>query len=160
MLHIPSLNDVETPEFEESRTQPDHVVTVGGPVMITTTWNVDHHRLDEFLEVMQEVRLVRLRTGAYRWRLYRDASNPHRLSELFLTVSWEEHLAQHRRIDDASAAVLRKARGLDINGSPRTTHRVAVDIENPANWSELVDAHAEYHSRDGSIPLHPEDSGS
>ena len=160
MLHIPSLNDVETPEFEESRTQPDHVVTVGGPVMITTTWNVDHHRLDEFLEVMQEVRLVRLRTGAYRWRLYRDASNPHRLSELCLTVSWEEHLAQHRRIDDASAAVLRKARGLDINGSPRTTHRVAVDIENPANWSELVDAHAEYHSRDGSIPLHPEDSGS
>lgn len=160
LLRIPSLSDVEPPEFEESQAQPDHVVTVGGPVMITTTWNVDHHALDDFLEAMKEVRLVRLRTGAYRWRLYRDASNPHRLSELFLTVSWEEHLAQHRRIDDASAAVLRKARTLDINGSPRTTHRVAVDIENPDNWSELVDAHAEYHRHDGSVPLSPEDHDS
>lgn len=155
-LRIPDLREIETPEFEENRAQPDHVVTVGGPVMITTTWNVDHDKLDEFLEVMQEVRLVRLRTGAYRWRLYRDASNPHRLSELFLTVSWEEHLAQHRRIDDASAATLRWARSLDIDGSPRTTHRIAVDVEHPENWSELVDAHAEYHRSDGSVPLEPE----
>ncbi|MDX2343118.1 MAG: MFS transporter [Acidimicrobiia bacterium] len=153
LLRIPNLDDVETPEFDENRHQPDHVVTVGGPVLITTNWDVDHARLSEFLEVMQEVRLVRLRTGAYRWRLYRDASDPHRLTELFLTVSWEEHLAQHRRIDDASAAILRKARSLDRNGSPGTVHRVAVDIENPANWEALLDAHADYHSHDGSIPL-------
>lgn len=153
LLRIPSLGDVETPEFEESRRQPDHVVTVGGPVMITTSWEVDHSNLAEFLERMKKVRLVRLRTGAYRWRLYRDASNPHRLTELFLTVSWEEHLAQHRRIDDASAAVLRSARSFDVNGRPTTTHRIAVDVENPENWEELLDAHSEYHRSDGSIPL-------
>jgi len=152
-LRIPALGDVETPEFEESRSQPDHVITVGGPVLITTSWDIDHRRLDEFLEVMQQVRLVRLRTGAYRWRLYRDASDPHRLTELFLTVSWEEHLAQHRRIDDASAALLRRARDLDAGGKPRTSHRVAIDIEHPENWTELVDAHAEYHRNDGSVPL-------
>jgi MFS family permease len=157
-LRIPALAEVEPPEFDESRSQPDHVVTVGGPVLITTTWNIDHDGLDEFLEVMQEVRLVRLRTGAYRWRLYRDASDPHRLTELFLTVSWEEHLAQHRRIDDASAAILRRARRLDMNENPRTTHRVAVDVEDPENWSELVEAHAEYHQRDGSVPLDPQGS--
>ncbi len=156
-LRIPPLAEVESPEFDESRTQPDHVVTVGGPVLITTSWDVDHRRLDEFLAVMQEVRLVRLRTGAYRWRLYRDASNPHRLTELFLTVSWEEHLNQHRRIDDASAAILRRARSLDMSGGARTTHRIAVDIENPENWSELVDAHAEYHKHDGSVPLAPDE---
>ncbi len=159
-LRIPALGEVEPPEFDENRDQPDHVVTVGGPVLITASWNVDHRQLDEFLAVMQDVRLVRLRTGAYRWRLYRDASNPHRLTELFLTVSWEEHLAQHRRIDDASAAILRRARSLDMNGTPRTTHRVAVDIENPDNWAELVDAHAEYHSRDGSVPLNGDEEPS
>lgn len=153
LLGIPALQDVATPEFEESRRQPDHVVTVGGPVLITTNWNIDRDRLDEFLEVMQEVRLVRLRTGAYRWRLYRDASNPHRLTELFLTVSWEEHLAQHRRIDDASAATLRRARGLDINDRPTTVHRIAVDVEDGENWAQLQDAHETYHRRDGSIPL-------
>ncbi len=121
--------------------------------MITTSWDIDRQNLDQFLAIMQEVRLVRLRTGAYRWRLYRDASNPHRLHELFLTVSWEEHLAQHRRIDDASAATLRRARELDVNGRPTTTHMVAVDVEDPDNWAALVDAHAGYHRQDGSIPL-------
>ncbi len=153
LLRIPSLNDVEPPEFDENRRQPDHVVTVGGPVMITTNWEIDHRNLQEFLDKMKQVRLVRLRTGAYRWRLYRDASDPHRLTELFLTVSWEEHVAQHRRIDDASAAVLRSARSFDVNGRPTTTHRIAVDVEDPDNWEELLDAHSEYHQSDGSIPL-------
>jgi MFS family permease len=153
LLRIPALGDVETPEFDENRSQPDHVVTVGGPVMVTTSWTVDHSCLDAFLEVMKEVRLVRLRTGAYRWRLYRDASDPHQLTELFLTVSWEEHLAQHRRIDDASASILRKARGLDVSGGPTTTHRIAVDVEQPADWDELHDVHEEYHRADGSVPL-------
>ncbi len=152
-LRIPALDEVETPEYEENRSQPDHVVTVGGPVLITTNWDIEQDRLDDFLAAMQEVRLVRLRTGAYRWRLYRDAANPHRLTELFLTVSWEEHLAQHRRIDDASAETLLRARSLDTNGSPRTTHRIAVDVEHPENWGELIEAHAEYHRHDGSVPL-------
>lgn len=152
-LRIPALDEVETPEFEERRDLPEHAETVGGPVLITTSWDIDHRRLDEFMAIMQEVRLVRLRTGAYRWRLYRDASNPHRLHELFLTVSWEEHLAQHRRIDDAGAAILRRARKLDSDGRPTTTHMIAVDVENPANWAALIDAHAEYHRKDGSIPL-------
>jgi hypothetical protein len=153
LLHIPNLDDIQTPEFEENRQQPDHVVTVGGPVLITTNWSIDQEQLERFLREMHEVRLVRLRTGAYRWRLYRDASDPHRLTELFLCVSWEEHLAQHRRIDDASAAILRNARSFDRNGRPTTSHRIAVDIENPANWDELLESHASYHSQDGSIPL-------
>jgi MFS family permease len=153
ILQIPALDKIESPEFEERRDLPAHAETVGGPVLITTSWDIDHRRLDEFMKIMQEVRLVRLRTGAYRWRLYRDASNPHRLHELFLTVSWEEHLAQHRRIDDASAAILRRARNFDINHRPTTTHMVAVDIVNPDNWTELIDAHTEYHRHDGSIPL-------
>lgn len=153
LLRIPTLDEVDTPEFDNNRTLPDHVDTVGGPVLITTNWEVDHDRLNEFLEMMNEVRLVRLRTGAYRWRLYRDASDPHRLTELFLTVSWEEHLGQHRRIDDASAEILRRARTLDRNGRPTTIHRIAVDVEHPENWDELMDSHEQYHRHDGSIPL-------
>ncbi|MEA2002983.1 MAG: MFS transporter, partial [Actinomycetota bacterium] len=138
LLHVPTLDEVVTPEFDEQQHQPDHVDTVGGPVLITTNWDIDHDNLSKFLEVMNEVRLVRLRTGAYRWRLYRDAADPHRLTELFLTVSWEEHVAQHRRIDDASAATLRKARTFDKNGRPTTVHRIAIDVENPHNWDELM----------------------
>ncbi len=151
-LAIPALADVTTPEFTADAAN-DHADTVGGPVMVVNTWEVDSDKLDAFGEMMTQVRLVRLRTGAYRWRLYRNAENPHRLSEVFLTVSWEEHLAQHRRIDDESAALLRQARTLDHSGSPVSRHLVAVDVEDPAGWEQLIASHEQYHRDDGSIPL-------
>lgn len=151
-LGIPALADVSTPEFTAGPVS-GHARTEGGPVMIVNTWDVDTVNLDAFAEIMAEVRLVRLRTGAYRWRLYRNAEDPHRLSEVFLTVSWEQHLAQHRRIDDASAALLREARTLDRAGSPVSRHLVAVDVEAPDGWDQLIASHEQYHRDDGSIPL-------
>jgi len=152
-LRIPALNDVVTPEFTDERVRSPHVDTEGGPVLMTATWQIDRSDLEEFLDVMKEVRLVRLRTGAYRWRLYRDAGDPHRLTELFLTRSWEEHLAQHQRIDDASRDVLRRARDFDRESGPTTRHLVAVDMESPEDWEALIEAHEQYHASDGSIPL-------
>lgn len=150
---IPALADVESPEFEEGRIVPPHAETEGGPVMVANTWTIDPGRLDGFLRVMQEVRYVRLRTGAYRWRLYRNADDPLRLTEVFLCVSWEDHLAMHRRIDDASRQTIRTAISFDSTGRPTTRHLVAVDVDQPADWDLLVDSHQEYHETDGSIPL-------
>lgn len=152
---IPALADVESPEFDEARSMPPHAETEGGPVMVANTWTVDHDRLDDFLQAMQEVRYVRLRTGAYRWRIYRNADDPLRLTEVFLCVSWEEHLAMHRRIDDASRRIIRRAIAFDVNGGPTTRHLVAVDVDQPHDWDLLVDSHEEYHASDGSIPLDP-----
>lgn len=151
-FRIPPLSEVESPEFERRPPMPEHVDTEGGPVMVVNTWVLDRDEVEPFLELMNQIRLVRLRTGAYRWRLYRDAGDPYRISEVFLTVSWEEHLAQHRRIDDASADLLRRARQFGREG-PVTRHLVAVDVEHPEDWQRLVSTHAEFHARDGSIPL-------
>jgi MFS family permease len=152
---VPALDEVVTPEFDEERMVPDHVHTDGGPVMIINTWVIKRARLEEFLETMTEVRLVRLRTGAYRWRLYRNVDDPHRISEVFLVTTWAEHVAQHRRIDDRSAAVIRRARAFDVGGEPRTRHLVAVDVTNPEDWDVLIAAHDHAHRTDGSIPLDP-----
>jgi len=152
-LRIPAVHEVVSPEYREARQTPPHADTEGGPVLVMNTWQVEADRLEEFLERMQEARLIRLRTGAYRWRLYRDAGDPLRLTELFLVVSWEEHLAQHARIDDAAAACLRSLRAFDRDGRPRTVHLVAVDMEHPENWEALVAEHERLHSADGSIPL-------
>ncbi len=158
-FRIPPLDQVESPVYEQDRPVPEHVDTEGGPVMVVNTWVLEADEIEPFLEVMNEVRLVRLRTGAYRWRLYRDAADPHRLSEVFLTVSWEEHLAQHRRIDDASAELLRQARQFGKE-RPVTRHLVAVDVEHPEDWQRLVAAHERYHERDGSIPLRSDQTAS
>jgi hypothetical protein len=75
------------------------------------------------------------------------------LTELFAVGSWEEHLAQHRRIDDASAAVIAKARAFDRAEGPVTRHLIAVDVESPPNFDQLLVTHEEMHQTDGSIPL-------
>jgi MFS family permease len=159
-LAVPPLGEVESPEFDEDRLFPDHAITEGGPVMVVNTWSVDRTRLDDFLRVMQDVRLVRLRTGAYSWRLYRNADDPHRLTEAFMCTSWSEHLAMHRRIDDASAQVIRTAREMDAGGGPTSRHLVAVDVEHPENWETLIEAHEAFHATDGSVPLEARDRSS
>lgn len=154
-FRLPALGEIVAPEFNEERRISDHVATEGGPVMVLNTWHIARNDLEQFLEVMSEIRLVRLRTGSYRWRLYRNADNPHRISEMFLCESWEQHLAQHRRIDDASAALIRRARSFDTEGGPVSRHLVAIDIDHPEEWEPLIAAHEEYHRTDGSIPLEP-----
>jgi MFS family permease len=153
LFRIPSVDAIESPEFTADRPGPSHDETVeGGPVLILNTWNIDQADFEEFTAVMNLVRLVRLRTGAYRWRLLRNVSDPTRLTELFATGSWEEHLAQHRRIDDASADIIARARAFDRAGGPVTRHLISVDVEDPPNFAELVITHEVMHQTDGSIP--------
>ena len=151
-FRVPSLAEIDTPEYTEERPAPPHVDTEGGPVMIANTWQIDRPTSRTLLQLMSEIRKVRLRTGAYRWRLYRNSEDPHRITEVFVCVSWEEHLAQHRRIDDSSAKLIRKARSFDRDGGPRSRHLVAVDVDHP-EWEPLIAAHDQYHRTDGSIPL-------
>lgn len=150
---IPGLDEIDSPEFSGVLPAVPHPpASGGGPVMILNNWEVDRADTDEFLQTMNELRLVRLRTGAYRWRLYRDASDPLNLTEAFLTTSWEEHLNQHARIDDTSAHIIRRARSFDRRGEPTTRHMLAVDVVEAPDL-ELVLAHQEMHAADGSIPL-------
>lgn len=154
-FRIPALAEVKSPEFTGAHAAPEHAATEGGPVMVVNTWIISEEDVESFLKLMKRVRRIRLRTGAYEWRLYRNTDDPHRLSEVFHVVSWEEHLAQHRRIDDAAAIVIREARSYDRSGGPLTRHLIAVDVERPADWDALLAAHEEYHGTDGSIPLEP-----
>ncbi len=151
-FRVPSLLNVESPEFSE-RASPAHDATVaGGPVVVLNAWQIAHHDLNEFTALMNEVRLIRLSTGAYRWQLTRTAADPLRIVEIFEIGSWEEHLAQHRRIDDVSAATLATARGFDTGDGPTTRHLIGVDERNPELFQDLIRQHEDLHRSDGSIP--------
>ena len=76
-----------------------------------------------------------------------------RLIEMFLVVSWREHLNQHRRIDDVSAALIRRARAFDRTGEPRSRRLIAVDVERPPDFDLLLTTHTHMHETDGSILL-------
>lgn len=154
LFRVPDLEDIRAPEFSQDQGLSDHPEHLeGGPVMVVSTWEIDQDDYMDFVDVMDQVRLVRLSTGAYRWRLYRNVGQPERFTEVFVVGSWNEHLAQHRRIDDISRELIQRARAFDRSGDPRTHHLLAVDVGNPPEWEKLVEAHEELHRRDGSIPL-------
>ncbi|HEX2153967.1 MAG TPA: MFS transporter [Acidimicrobiia bacterium] len=156
-FHVPHLDDIEAPRFTQDQGLTDHPAALeGGPVMVVSTWTIDEDDYGAFVEAMNQVRLARLSTGAYRWRLYRNVGHPDRFTEVFVVESWQEHLAQHRRMDDASRDLIRLARDFDRTDGPRTLHLMAVDVEHPADWESLIASHEEMHRHDGSIPL---DSG-
>jgi MFS family permease len=156
---VPRLEDIEAPMFSNGAAPPHDEDTVleGGPVIVLNTWEIDDADLRSFARVMNQLRLVRLSTGAYRWRLMRDVSDPNRITELFAIRSWEEHLAQHSRIDDASSALIARAREFDRAGGPRTRHLIAVDVSEVSDFEDLVAAHAEMHLVDGSISVLDQD---
>ena len=148
---LPALSDIRPPEPPPAGyAPPEHAIAVeGGPVMVLTTFVIGDDQLEDFLEVMNGVRLVRLRTGAYRWRLYRNVGDPHRMTEVMVLTSWEQHLSQHRRIDAEGAAILARAREFDAAAAPVTVHLAAIDVSDPEErpgWDRLVAVHADLHA--------------
>lgn len=153
-LPLPILEQVVVPRAPEDFPALPHAIGVDGdPVMVTNTWVIDDADLDAFLAVMQELRLVRLRTGAFRWRLYRNVEDAHRMTEVYLLSSWEQHLLQHHRIDAHAADVIARARRFDREGAPVTRHLAGIDLTERPSWDRLRAVHAELHEADGSVPL-------
>jgi quinol monooxygenase YgiN len=65
---------------------------------------------DNFVQALEEVRLIRLRDGAFRWDVLRDPAEPGRYVEAFEVVSWAEHLRQHERATVMDQAIEARAR--------------------------------------------------
>ncbi|HSG80412.1 MAG TPA: MFS transporter [Acidimicrobiia bacterium] len=157
-MPIVGLIEIEAHEAAEEWDAAPHgdEILVGGPVMVLNTWVIDESDLAEFLDALTELRRVRLQTGAYRWRLYRNADDPHQMTEVFLVPSWDDHLRQHRRIDAAAADVIRRAQTFDSANGPTSRHLVAFDVgehRNRPDWSVLAAQHRSAHSQDGSVRL-------
>jgi hypothetical protein len=118
---LPVLGRITEPEpaglevLEELRD-----VEVTGPVIVSRTWHVDDHDVDEFLDTIRQARLVRRRTGASGWELHRDAIQPGVFTEVVRYPNWDEHLLQRTRLDTEDLDVLRHLRTLDVDGAPRS----------------------------------------
>jgi MFS family permease len=161
-LGLPVLGHIEEPSAPEDWVAPQHASHVAGsPVLVLTTWEIDPEDVEEFFAVMRELRRHRYRSGAYRWSLFRDADSPHRVTEIFAVHDWEEHLAQHRRLDLEMVDALSRARAFDRAGGPVTRHLAGLNVVDPSAppfEEQLLTVHEELHRRDGSVPLEREDA--
>ena len=93
-------------------------------MLVRVEYRVPAERQDEFREVMRRLGRSRRRTGAERWSLFQDASDPERFVESYVVRSWEEHMRQHyERLTKLDEAIEQRARSLVVDGhEPRVEH--------------------------------------
>jgi predicted MFS family arabinose efflux permease len=98
-----------------------------GPVMVTVEYRIDPSRAGEFTALMQKMRMIRRRDGAFMWELFSDIEQPDRIVECFMVESWIEHMRQHERATVADREVTEEAHSFHLGSRrPKVIHMVAV----------------------------------
>ncbi len=104
-----------------------------GPVRISVHYRIPAENYAEFTHAIHKLRGVRLRDGAMRWGIYRDAADPEHLNETFIMESWLDYLRSRERITAADEAIRARVRALHRHDDPpKTTYQIyAREIAQP-----------------------------
>jgi MFS family permease len=93
-----------------------------GPILVTLTYRVPEKNAVAFTGAMRHVGRSRRRTGALRWELFRDGSDPTRYVESYLVGTWAEHRRQHEnRLTGADRRFEEEAHRYVV-GAPEVAH--------------------------------------
>ena len=104
-----------------------------GPVRISIDYQIPIENYSEFTRLIHKLRGVRLRGGALRWGIYRDAADPTHLNETFIMESWLDYLRSRERVTAADDRIRQQVWALnDAANPPRISYQVyAREIANP-----------------------------
>ena len=98
-----------------------------GPVRISVDYLIPAENYAAFTHAVHELEGVRLRGGAIRWGIYRDAANPEHLNETFIMESWLDYLRSRERMTAADQAIRERVWALHAaDDPPKITHQVFV----------------------------------
>ena len=98
-----------------------------GPVRISIDYTIPAHNYAAFTHVVHELEGVRLRVGAVRWGIYRDAADPTHLNETFIMESWLDFLRSRERMTAADNAIREHVWALhEAPEPPKVTHQIYV----------------------------------
>jgi MFS family permease len=96
-----------------------------GPVRISIDYHIPLESYAEFTHAIHPLEAVRLRGGAVRWGIYRDAEDPGHLNETFVMESWLDYLRSRERMTAADQAIREKVWALHkSDGPPKITHQI------------------------------------
>jgi len=80
-----------------------------GPVTVTVECVIRPDDREEFLSLIEQLRLVFLRTGALLYRVDESLEHPGTFRTEMLVASWAEHVRQHSRTTKAEAEIAARA---------------------------------------------------
>jgi hypothetical protein len=96
-----------------------------GPVRISIEYRIPLDCYADFTRAIHQLKGVRLRDGALRWGIYRDADDPTHLNETFVMESWIDYLRSRERTTAADTAIRDRVYALHQgDGPPRVTHQI------------------------------------
>lgn len=96
-----------------------------GPVRISVRYRIPQESYAEFTRAAHELRGVRLRDGAIRWGIYRDATNPEHLNETFIMESWLDYLRSRERVTAADRIIRDRVVALHRDAQPpQVSHQI------------------------------------
>jgi MFS family permease len=104
-----------------------------GPVRISIHYRIPVESYAEFTRYIHQLRSVRLRDGALRWGIYRDAADPERLNETFIMESWLDYLRSRERVTASDERIRQQVWALHRDAEPpRISYQVyAREVANP-----------------------------
>jgi MFS family permease len=104
-----------------------------GPVRISILYRVPIENYAEFTRSIHQLRSVRLRDGAVRWGIYRDAVEPELLNETFIMESWLDYLRSRERVTATDERIRQEVWALHRDSEPpRISYQIyAKEIANP-----------------------------
>ena len=96
-----------------------------GPVRVLVDYRIPVEKYEEFVVAIHKLRAARLRSGAIRWGVFRDANDPEKLEETFVMESWLEYLRSRERMTEGDFTLVQSARSLHAGKeAPHVTHQV------------------------------------
>ena len=96
-----------------------------GPVRISIDYRIPAENYAEFTHVIHSLEAVRLRGGAVRWGIYRDAADPEHLNETFVMESWLDYLRSRERMTAADQVIREQVYALHRgDATPKVTHQI------------------------------------
>ena len=96
-----------------------------GPVRVSVDYRIPIDCYAEFTVAVHALGRVRLRDGAFRWAVYRDADNPTHLNETFLMESWIDYLRSRERSTTADTVLRERVNAMHQGDAPpRVTYQI------------------------------------
>jgi MFS family permease len=96
-----------------------------GPVRVSIDYRIPIDCYAAFTVAIHALGGVRLRDGAFRWAVYRDANDPTHLNETFLMESWLDYLRSRERTTAADTAVRDRVYAMHQGDAPpRVTYQI------------------------------------
>lgn len=128
-----SFRKIQTFDHTPAHDLPAPAVKIGckekNPVMVSIEYIVAAEHVEEFTKLMRHVRGVRIRQGAFFWKLYLDTEDTTRFVEYFLSESWVDHLRLHERLSVSDREIDKKVQVYNKNQQPpHISHLVEVTL--------------------------------